>query len=37
MQTDVIVLGILIYALLGKLADGAAKLLERSLLPWQAA
>jgi sulfonate transport system permease protein len=35
MQTDEIVLGILIYALLGKLADLAAKLLERSLLPWQ--
>lgn len=35
MQTDVVVLGILLYALLGKAADLTAKLLERILLPWQ--
>ena len=37
LQTDVIVLGILIYALLGKLADGSVKLLERWLLAWNPA
>jgi sulfonate transport system permease protein len=35
MQTDVMVVGILIYALLGKLADTVAKLFERRLLKWQ--
>ena len=34
MQTDVVVLSILLYALLGKLADTAAKLLEEKLLAW---
>ncbi len=34
MQTDVVVVGILIYALLGKGADLAARLLEHLLLPW---
>ena len=34
MQTDVVVLAILIYALLGKLADTAAHLLELRLLQW---
>ncbi len=34
LQTDVLVLGILLYALLGKLADVLARLLERSLLAW---
>ncbi|MGG6295079.1 aliphatic sulfonate ABC transporter permease SsuC [Leptolyngbya sp. AN02str] len=34
MQTDVVVLSILLYALLGKLADSAVRWLERSLLPW---
>jgi len=34
MQTDVLVLGIIIYALLGKMADVAARLLERRLLAW---
>lgn len=34
MRTDVVVLGTLVYALLGKLADGTAKSLERRLLPW---
>lgn len=34
MQTDVVVLSILLYALLGKLADSAVRLLERWWLPW---
>lgn len=34
MQTDVVVLSILLYALLGKLADVAVRLLERWWLPW---
>jgi sulfonate transport system permease protein len=34
LQTDVLVLGILLYALLGKLADSAARGLERQLLAW---
>lgn len=34
LQTDVVVFSILLYALLGKLADSAAKLLERWLLQW---
>ena len=34
MQTDVIVMGIVMYALLGKLADTIARLLERGLLKW---
>ena len=37
MQTDVIVLAIVIYALLGKLADVVATLGERWLLPWREA
>jgi sulfonate transport system permease protein len=37
LQTDVVLLGIVIYALLGKLADWGAVLLERWLLPWQSA
>ena len=37
MQTDVVVLGILVYALLGKLADWAAVLLERRCLAWHPA
>lgn len=37
MQTDVVVLSILIYALLGKLADSATRLLERRFLAWNAA
>jgi sulfonate transport system permease protein len=37
MQTDVVVLSILIYALLGKLADVVARVLERACLPWQPA
>jgi sulfonate transport system permease protein len=34
LQTDVLVLGILLYALLGKGADVAARALERQLLAW---
>ena len=34
LQTDVVLLGVLIYALLGKLADMAARWLERSSLAW---
>lgn len=34
MRTDVVVLGIVIYALLGKLADSVARLCERWLLRW---
>jgi sulfonate transport system permease protein len=37
MQTDVVVLAILLYALLGKLADLVARLLERLCLPWHPA
>jgi sulfonate transport system permease protein len=37
LQTDVVVLGIIIYALLGKLADGATRLLERWALAWHPA
>ncbi|MEQ4617552.1 MAG: aliphatic sulfonate ABC transporter permease SsuC [Corticimicrobacter sp.] len=34
MQTDIVVLAILLYAVLGKLADTAARWLERRLLRW---
>lgn len=34
MQTDVVVLAILIYALLGKLADTSVHFLERRILQW---
>ena len=37
LQTDVVLLGILLYAVLGKLADVAARLLERRLLRWNPA
>jgi sulfonate transport system permease protein len=37
MQIDVVVLSILIYALLGKLADSASRLLERLTLSWHPA
>jgi len=37
LQTDVVVFGILIYALLGKLADTATVLLERRCLKWHPA
>jgi sulfonate transport system permease protein len=36
MQTDIVVLTILLYALLGKLADWTARGLERRLLVWHA-
>jgi sulfonate transport system permease protein len=35
LQTDVVLVGILLYALLGKIADLAAKGLEYAFLPWQ--
>ncbi|WNZ27015.1 aliphatic sulfonate ABC transporter permease SsuC [Leptolyngbya sp. NK1-12] len=34
MQTDVVVMSILLYALLGKLADSIVRVLERLWLPW---
>jgi len=37
LRVDVVVLSILIYALLGKLADSTARLLERSCLGWHPA
>ncbi|CUI82299.1 Putative aliphatic sulfonates transport permease protein ssuC [Achromobacter xylosoxidans] len=37
LQTDVVLLGILLYALLGKVADTLARLLERRLLRWNPA
>jgi sulfonate transport system permease protein len=37
LQTDIVVLGIVIYALLGKLADTATRMLERRWLAWHAA
>jgi sulfonate transport system permease protein len=37
MLVDVVVLSILIYALLGKLADSAVRLLERTFLAWHPA
>jgi sulfonate transport system permease protein len=35
MQTDVVVLAILLYAVLGKLADTGSRAVERSLLRWK--
>ena len=37
LQTDVVLVGILLYALLGKLADVLARALERGLLRWHPA
>jgi sulfonate transport system permease protein len=37
LQTDVVVVGILLYALLGKLADMLAKAIERATLRWHPA
>jgi sulfonate transport system permease protein len=37
LQADVVVLGILIYAILGKLADASTRLLERRWLAWHSA
>ncbi|PTT76239.1 aliphatic sulfonate ABC transporter permease SsuC [Pelomonas sp. HMWF004] len=34
LQTDIVLVGILLYALLGKLADVTARALERAWLPW---
>jgi sulfonate transport system permease protein len=34
LQTDIVLVGILMYALLGKLADAISRALERSLLSW---
>jgi sulfonate transport system permease protein len=36
LQTDVVLVGVLLYALLGKLADLVARSLERGLLRWHA-
>ena len=37
LQTDVVVLGIILYALLGKLADALTRLVERRALAWHPA
>jgi sulfonate transport system permease protein len=37
LQTDVVVLGILVYALLGKAADTATKMIEHRVLAWHPA
>jgi sulfonate transport system permease protein len=37
LQTDVVVLGILVYAVLGKAADSATKLIEHRVLAWHPA
>jgi sulfonate transport system permease protein len=37
LQTDVVLLGVIVYALLGKLADSATRLLERWCLAWHPA
>ncbi len=37
LRTDIVVLSIILYALLGKLADTTARWLERQLLPWHPA
>lgn len=34
LQMDVVILSILVYALLGKISDYMAKLLERAWLQW---
>ena len=34
LRTDVIVLGIVIYAVIGVVADALARLMERRLLAW---
>jgi len=34
LQTDVVLLGILLYVILGKLADTLARRLEKRLLRW---
>ncbi|MER8149801.1 ABC transporter permease, partial [Acinetobacter baumannii] len=36
LQTDIVLVGILLYALLGKLADVLAVTLEKYLLRWHA-
>jgi sulfonate transport system permease protein len=37
LQTDVVLLGIIVYALLGKLADSATRALEHLALSWHPA
>jgi sulfonate transport system permease protein len=37
LQTDIVLLGIIVYALLGKLADVATRALERRALVWHPA
>ena len=37
LQTDVVLLGVIVYALLGKLADSATRAIERRCLAWHPA
>jgi sulfonate transport system permease protein len=37
LQTDVVVLGVLVYAVLGKAADTATRMIERRVLAWHPA
>ena len=37
LQTDIVVLGIIVYALLGKLADAITRLIEKRALAWHPA
>ncbi|WP_238433415.1 hypothetical protein [Micromonospora tarensis] len=34
-QTDVVVLGLVVYALLGLISDSALRVLERRMLTWR--
>ena len=34
-QTDIIIVGLVIYGLLGLVSDGAVRLLQRKALSWQ--
>jgi sulfonate transport system permease protein len=37
LQTDVVVLGVILYALLGKIADALTRIIERRALAWHPA